>query len=176
MLTKQLFFFLWMILIYPAVISAQVLCSEREIRTEIIIRTSSEAAWNLLTDFEKYPEWHPYIQKVEGEPVLKHKLKITVYNEDSTTSRFSAYILEFRPNETLSWGGSLGFIFRAKHYFIIRKIDADTIQLIQGEYWKGLFGKSYGRKIYRDTFNKFNLMNSRMKTLLEQSNKPQNPD
>lgn len=170
--TKQRYFFLWIILIFPVLTSAQSVCSEREIRTEIIIHTSPGAAWNLLTDFEKYPEWHPYILEVEGTPQLRHKLKFTVRENDSLTDRFSAYLLEFQPNETLSWGGSLGFIFRAKHYFIIREIDPETIQLIQGEYWKGMFGRSFGRKIYKETYDNFIRMNDKMKTLLEQKNNP----
>jgi hypothetical protein len=147
----------------------QTFCTPNEIRTEIIIHSTPEAAWKLLTDFDQYPNWHPYLTSVTGELKLKHKIKASYLNADSTTGKFSAYILELAPNERLSWGGSLGFIFKAKHYYIIDQIDAHTIRFTQGEYWRGVFGKSYGKKIFQETFEKYKMMNVRMKEILEAS-------
>jgi hypothetical protein len=81
--------------------------------------------------------------------------------------KFKAKVLELKPNDTFSWRGSVGFIFRAKHYFILIPIDEHHTKMIQGEYWKGLFGKSYGKKIYKSVFEKFDTMNVKMKELLE---------
>jgi hypothetical protein len=40
--------------------------------------------------------------------------------------------------------------------------------MIHGEYWKGIFGKTYGKKIYKSVFEKFSAMNAKMKELLEE--------
>ena len=144
---------------------AQTYCTDTAVRTEIIIQTNPDAVWNLLTDFNNYPSWHPYLFSVEGELTLKNKIKATLRSDSS--SRFSAYILELEPGKQLAWGGSLGFIFRAKHYYIIEVIDANTIRFIQGEYWHGWFGKNYGRKIYLETCINFQTMNAKMKNMLE---------
>ncbi len=145
----------------------QTYFNENGVRTEIDIHATPDQIWQLLIDFNKYPLWHPYITAIKGEPKLKSKIKVTVKNEDSTSTKFSAYILELKSDELLSWGGSLGFIFRAKHYFILDPIDSTTVRFIQGEYWKGLFGKSFGGKIYKETYNRFNVMNNKVKELLE---------
>jgi hypothetical protein len=149
----------------PAV--ADTLCTKTEIRTEIEINSTAEKVWKKLIDFKNYPNWHTYLSEVKGEPVVKTKIKCTTLNADSSTTHFSAYIQEVIPNKKLSWGGSLGFIFKAKHYFIIEKISENKIHLTQGEYWKGLFGENYGKKIYQETYQKFVRMNEHLKFILE---------
>jgi len=39
----------------------------KEIKTEIIINTKPEKVWEVLTDFENYPTWNPFIQNIFGE-------------------------------------------------------------------------------------------------------------
>ncbi len=164
---RQYLFCLLSLLLFPLATNSQILCTPNEIRTEITINTSAEQAWQLLTNFDNYSNWHPYILKVDGEVELKEKIKVTTIDADSTTDQFSAFILEFDPNKQLAWGGSLGFIFSARHYFIIEPISDNKILFIQGEYWHGLFGKNYGKKIYLETYQKFIAMNEKMKTILE---------
>ena len=36
----------------------------KEIKTEIIINSKPEKVWNILTNFEKYPEWNPFIKSI----------------------------------------------------------------------------------------------------------------
>ncbi|MBK7443023.1 MAG: SRPBCC domain-containing protein [Bacteroidetes bacterium] len=146
---------------------SQILCTPNEIRTEITINASAAEAWQLLTDFDAYANWHPYILQIEGKVALKEKIKVTTIDADSTTDKFSAFILVFEPNKQLAWGGSLGFIFSAKHYYIIEPINDNQILFSSGEYWHGIFGKNYGKKIYLETYQKFSAMNEKMKSLLE---------
>jgi len=146
---------------------AQTISDKHEVQTQITINTTAEKAWKVLTDFEKYPEWHPYISKIEGNLKKKSKIKVTYKKNDHEDGVFSAYIIENEENKKLSWGGSLGFIFRAKHYYMIEPIGIDSIKFTQGEYWKGIFGGMYGKKIYEDTTRKFELMNCKLKEMLE---------
>jgi len=39
----------------------------REVRTEIEIVASAPSVWRVLTGFELYPEWNPFIRKVSGQ-------------------------------------------------------------------------------------------------------------
>ncbi|MBK8345253.1 MAG: SRPBCC domain-containing protein [Bacteroidetes bacterium] len=119
-------------LLFPIASHSQILCTPNEIRTEIIINTSAAEAWQLLTDIDAYALWHPYILQIEGKVALKEKIKVTTIDADSTTDKFSAFILVFEPNKQLAWGGSLGFIFSAKHYYIIEPINDNQILLFRG--------------------------------------------
>ncbi len=47
----------------------------KEIKTEIDIHSSSEKVWRILTDFSKYPEWNPFIDRISGE--LKEGSKLS---------------------------------------------------------------------------------------------------
>ena len=148
-------------------VSSQTFSNKHEVRTEITIRSSSAAVWGMLTDVDNYPDWHPYIKKIEGKLSPKSKIKVTYKKDDTREGKFSAYMIDNEVNKQLSWGGSLGFIFRAKHYYSIEAVGPDSVRLIQGEYWRGIFGGMYGKKIYRDTARKFELMNQKLKEILE---------
>jgi hypothetical protein len=128
--------------------------------------TTPEAVWELLISFQEYPYWHPYLIKAEGEPLLNNKIAFTYLRSDSTEGHFKANILELEPGKLLSWGGSLGFLFEAKHYYKIVQLSDTTVQLTQGEYWRGLFGRAYGKKVYRDACLNFERQNQMMKYML----------
>jgi hypothetical protein len=37
-----------------------------QIKTEIPIGAPASAVWSILMDFERYPEWNPFIKKISG--------------------------------------------------------------------------------------------------------------
>jgi hypothetical protein len=154
-------------LLIPYSGSAQSVCTYKEIETEVYIAASCQEVWNMLIQVENYKNWHPYITEISGELFLGNRIKVSAINTDSSTQTFSAYILELQPGEQLAWGGSLGFLFSAKHYFILEPADNNSTHFIQGEYWRGWFGRAYGKRIYEETCFKFELMNQRMKEMLE---------
>lgn len=165
--SRKFQFIILLLLTSVPVMSQAVKSTKNEVVTEIIIRSTPREIWNILTDFEKYPQWHPYIKTIEGELKKRRKIKVTYKKNDSAFAKFSAYIIDYKPDSILSWGGSLGFIFRAKHYFIIQPVTGDRVKFIQGEYWKGLFGGMYGKKIYLDVTPKFEAMDRKLKSMLE---------
>lgn len=155
-----------MLCVLPA--HTQTACTKHEVRTIDTIQATPEAIWSILTDFEKYPDWHPYLIKVEGDTVIGTMLHATYTKADGSTDQFKARMLTCNYAKKLSWGGGIGFLFSAEHYFIIEPIDAQTVLFKQGEYWRGLFGGMYGRKVYEDACVNFERMNTMLKHLTEQ--------
>jgi uncharacterized protein YndB with AHSA1/START domain len=39
----------------------------KEIKTEILINASPDKVWAILTDFDNYPSWNPFITSLKGE-------------------------------------------------------------------------------------------------------------
>lgn len=39
----------------------------KEIKTEIQIDATPERVWEILTDFDAYPTWNPFIKSITGE-------------------------------------------------------------------------------------------------------------
>ena len=72
-----------------------------ELDTEIEINASSEAVWNLLTDTSRFPEWNPFIRRLQGE--LKAGQKLTVFIQPSGTRgmEFKPVVLKVEPNKEL---------------------------------------------------------------------------
>lgn len=142
-------------------------CLPNGIQTEINIAAPTDTVWKYLVDFENYPHWHPFLRHIDGESKKGKMQKFKAINKNGSETNFRAKIIEFQSSTKLSWGGSVGFIFNAKHYFYLESIDNQTTKLIQGEYWHGVFGKTYGKKIYKETYEKFLAMNEKLKILCE---------
>jgi uncharacterized protein YndB with AHSA1/START domain len=49
----------------------------KEIVTASDINVSAARVWQVLTDFENYPAWNPFIKKITGKPAKDAKLKFT---------------------------------------------------------------------------------------------------
>ncbi len=141
-------------------------CTTSEVRTQIVINADPTTIWNILLDVKNYPSWNPYIYEITGTIKKGSFVNFRMKNGDDER-KFKAQILELKTNETWAWGGSLLFFFKARHYFILQPIDATHTRLIQGEYWHGLFGKNFGKKVYRDACVNFEKMNVKLKQLAE---------
>lgn len=60
----------------------QTISNKHEVVTQITIKSSPAEVWDMLTDVEKYPGWHPYIKKIEGSLDKKTKIKVTYKKND----------------------------------------------------------------------------------------------
>ena len=66
--------------------------------TEIQIHASSEKVWSVLTDFEKYPEWNPFIKSITGNPSEGNKIKARIEPPDGNGMTFRPKVLKNEPN------------------------------------------------------------------------------
>jgi uncharacterized protein YndB with AHSA1/START domain len=49
----------------------------KEIYTEIEINASAGIVWDILTDFDNFPNWNPFIKKISG--ILQEGERIEVF-------------------------------------------------------------------------------------------------
>ena len=63
-----------------------------KIAYETGLNASMETAWNILVDFQKYPEWNPVLTKVEGRADLDSGLKVTLKLSGSTPCHVEAVV------------------------------------------------------------------------------------
>ena len=111
-----------------------------EIRTEIEIAAPPEEVWRVLTDFASYPEWSPFIRKIEGQAAVGETLTVEMQPIDQDSSQtFTPELLVVDDNEELRWLGQLFVpgIFDGEHYFEI-VADGDGSRLVHGEKFKGI--------------------------------------
>jgi hypothetical protein len=101
---------------------------EKEIVTEIEINAPPGRVWQILTDFENYPTWNPFIKKISGIPARNEKLDVHMPDPRGGTMVFTPDVLVEEKDRELRWlGRSKGDVFNGEHRFLIETIETITI-------------------------------------------------
>jgi len=113
----------------------------RTIYTEIEIDAPRDRVWDVLTNFESYPDWNPFIKsaKCVGEFQEGEKLELGIQPPGKSLSTFKPVVIVVRQNEELRWKGSLPIpgLFVGEHYFILKSKGSST-EVVHGENFTGL--------------------------------------
>lgn len=141
----------------------------RELRTEIDIEAPIEKVWEIFTDFDKYPEWNPFIKSIEGELEEGKTFKVVLEQPDSAKMVFKPKCLKFEENSELVWLGSLFMpgIFDGKHIFEFVDVNHSTTKFIQREEFKGVLVPLMWKQLNTKTRQAFEAMNEKLKELAE---------
>lgn len=136
----------------------------RAIKAEIRINAKPEKVWAILTDFERYPEWNPFIKSIAGRKDIGKQLSVAIQLPDSSTMRFKPVILRFSENKELRWKGKLFIkgLFDGEHFFLLTDNNDGTTTFTQGENFSGILAGLFGKVLER-TKNGFVLMNEAIK-------------
>lgn len=140
----------------------------KEIKTEIIINSSKTEVWKVLTDFEGYPEWNPFIVTISGNPKKGGLLRANLKIDGNKPMTIKPTILASEEDKRFEWLGKapLG-IFNGQHYFLIEEISEKQVKFIQGEYFTGWLVKPILKKIGENTQKGFIKMNRALKKKVE---------
>jgi len=140
----------------------------RELYTEIQISATPERVWSILTDFDNYPQWNPFIKSINGEFQEGGQLEVVIQPPGGKSMTFKPICLKFIANKELRWLGKLGFkgIFDGEHIFEVKEENGKT-SLIQREYFKGILVPLFWSQLKSNTKEGFELMNKKIKELAE---------
>lgn len=143
-----------------------------EIVTEIEFKATPESVWNVLTDFENYPKWNPFIKSITGEKKEGERIVIDIMPPNRNRMTFSPVLLTVNANKELRWLGSLGFkgIFDGEHYFRILEQENGFIKFEHGEIYSGIL-VGFMQKLLKDTKLGFEQMNKALKKECETKKK-----
>lgn len=135
------------------------------IKTKIHISKNPETVWKCLTDFEAYPQWNPFLTKIER--LSDKELKVEFESKTIFTSR----ILKNDPPQEFRWVGKLGgvnWLFKGEHYFILIPEKRGTT-FTHGEHFTGILAWILWPFIRKQIEGNFIAMNEAMKKRLENS-------
>ena len=135
----------------------------------IYIEATPEQVWRVLTHFEAYPQWNPFIRSIkrtELTPGARWKVRIQLPGGSAQT--FRPTILKFVPAAELRWRGSLLIkgIFDGEHVFVIEP-HATGSRFTQSERFSGLLALLIAPMIAAKTRRGFNEMNQSLKRIVE---------
>jgi hypothetical protein len=140
-----------------------------KILTEILIDCSTDQVWKALTDFEKHPEWNPFIKLIEGKPVPNEKLKVHIQSPGSSNAmKFNPRVIAAVEGKELRWKGKLFVpgLFDGEHYFLLKPEANNKTLLIHGEYFSGILVPLF-KSMLKSTKEGFELMNLALKRRVE---------
>ncbi|BDS12121.1 SRPBCC domain-containing protein [Aureispira anguillae] len=140
----------------------------QSIRTEIIIHAPIQSVWDILTNFEAYPSWNPFIIRIKGDLNLGAVLATTLIN-NGKENHFTPQITALQKEQQFEWLGKLPLgMFNGNHYFHLEKIDAQNTRLIHGERFSGWLSGLILYLIKEETIRGFEAMNKALKNKAEQ--------
>lgn len=142
-----------------------VMAKQKQISTQIIINGTPEQVWSVLTDYDSYSEWNPFIDYIVGDVKQGNKIKVKLGG-----MKFKPTVLNFIPNSDLKWLGHLGFkgIFDGEHRFELIDNGDGTTTFIQSEKFNGLLVSLFSKKLDTETVDSFRLMNEALKKRVEE--------
>lgn len=141
----------------------------RNIVTEIDIRAPVDRVWEVLTDFPAYPEWNPFITRVDGAPIPHTEMDVTIHPPGRDPITFRPLILHADPEEGLAWLGRLWMpgLFAGLHAFNLEPLDNGRVRLVHSEHFAGFLVPFLWPTLSVYTTQGFEAMNRALKARAE---------
>ena len=136
----------------------------RSIETSIIIEAPKDKVWSVLTDFERYPQWNPFIKSLTGVTEVGNTISATIQPPESGAMTFKPTVLVFDNEKEFRWKGKLLIkgLFDGEHFFILKDNGNGSTEFIQGEQFGGILVGLLSKALVK-TEEGFNLMNEALK-------------
>jgi hypothetical protein len=141
----------------------------KEIKTEILIQATPEKVWSILTNFENYPNWNPFITSLIGNVKVGEKIIVRIEPPGAKGMTFKPKVLAFNPNQELRWIGHLLVkgLFDGEHFFELIDNGNGTTTFRQCEKFKGILVLFFKKQLDNNTKSGFEAMNFKLKELAE---------
>lgn len=135
-----------------------------KIITEIQIDAPVEKVWEMLMDFETYPQWNPFVKSLEGD--IRAGGSINVKLPGMT---FKPIIQVVKPNKEFRWLGHLWIkgLFDGEHCFQLEEQADGKTRFIHSENFSGILVPLFRKQLLTKTKLGFEAMNKSLKSRVE---------
>ena len=142
----------------------------KQLRTQIDIQATPERVWQVLTDFDAYPRWNPFMTEASGIARQGERLTIRMQPVGGRAMTFRPTVREAVPGRRLRWLGRLlaPGIFDGEHSFTLEPLPSGGVRLTQQEDFRGMLVPLLARSLDRRTLPAFECMNQALKQRAEQ--------
>jgi len=141
----------------------------KTIETNIVIDSTPEKIWNVLTNFEEYELWNPFMTKVVGNARLGSKIEVNIKTISGKNRSYSPIITKCETNKELRWKGKsfLPGVFDGERVFVLEKSVDDKVSFSHKEIFSGLGVRLVGNKLDESLRESFVTMNEALKVRAE---------
>lgn len=139
---------------------------QKQLTSSIQIRASKQKIWDILMDFEKYPEWNPFIKKLIGNVQVGNRIEVKLQN-----MTFKPTVLILDKQKEFKWLGHFCFkgLFDGEHRFLLTDNGEGTVLFEQSEQFSGLLVPLFASSLDKDTQSGFEQMNEALKKRAEKT-------
>ena len=141
----------------------------RVLSTEIEIDATPESIWRILADFDRFPEWNPFIREIEGEMKEGSRLRVRMEPPGGRGMTFRPVVRRIEINREFRWLGHLIVpgLFDGEHIFEILPAGAGKVRFVQHESVRGLLVPLLWKSLEESTKQGFREMNDALKARAE---------
>jgi hypothetical protein len=141
----------------------------KTIETSIVIDSTPEKVWGILTKFEEYELWNPFMTKVIGSATLDSKIEVNIKTISGKKRTYYPIITRCETNKELRWKGKsfLPGVFDGERIFILENSKDDKILFSHKEIFSGLGVRLVGNKLDESLRESFVTMNEALKVRAE---------
>lgn len=146
----------------------------KQLAAVIDIAASPDRVWAVLTDFQAYPQWNPFIVRADGTPQVGSRLILRMQPVGARAVTLKPTVLQATPGSRLRWLGRLGMpgIMDAEHCFTVEGDGAGGTRVSQTEVFRGVLVPFLAGSLDRHTLPAFVAMNEALKTRAEHAAAP----
>jgi hypothetical protein len=111
-----------------------------ELRHEIEIDAPPAAVWAVLTDTAAYPEWNPFVRRLDGDLREGARLEVEIAPPGGRAMTFRPTVVALEDGVELRWLGRLLLpgLFDGEHRFLVEPLPGGRTLLVQAERFRGL--------------------------------------
>ena len=140
-----------------------------ELRTEQDMAAPPDEVWEVLTGFDKFAEWNPFIVSIEGDPAVGSRLKVRLEPPGGRGATLRPVVTASAPGKAFAWRGKLAMrgVFDAEHRFELAARPGGGTHFVQSEHFSGVLVPLLRRSLRTHTRAGFEAMNRAMQTHVE---------
>jgi hypothetical protein len=149
--------------------AGEVIKNGKMVYTEITINAAPAKVWQVLTDFEAYPAWNPFIKSIKGKPAVGQHIEALLQVPGSKGMVFKPRVLQFQQCKEFRWIGKLGvgYLFDGEHTFRLQDNGNGTTTFMQYEHFRGILIPFMKKMLDVQTAEGFGQMNQKLKERVE---------
>jgi hypothetical protein len=120
-----------------------------ELRTEVEINAPVSHVYQVLTDFEHYPAWNPFITSIAGTLASGQELSVEMSLPEGKTYLLKPRLTQVSENSELRWRGHflLPALLDADHFFQLTERGPELTRVVQGENFSGFLLRFAGNAL-----------------------------
>jgi hypothetical protein len=105
--------------------------------------------WRVLSDFDAYPEWNPFIRSIVGDAEVGSRLRVRIEPPGARGITYKPTVRAVAPPSELRWLGRLLMLglFDGEHRLAIEPLDGGRSKFVQSERFHGLLVGLFGKTL-----------------------------